>query len=127
MPIIVDLISYEISILKLNGFLSSFSARDILAALGRLPGAPQSVEGVAIILIRKASCSFSYCFPVPFFFFIGKKTTTTTTKTRPHCTQYRRAQSTRIAQPTRVTERRANRCICRLMDFDGIAFLLSRH
>jgi len=30
--------------------LSSFSARDIFAALGRLPGAPQSAEGVAQFL-----------------------------------------------------------------------------
>lgn len=37
-------------VLVLNGFLPSFSARDILAALARLPGAPQSVEAVARFL-----------------------------------------------------------------------------
>jgi origin recognition complex subunit 2 len=37
-------------VLVLNGFLPSFSARDILAALARLPGAPQSVEAVAQFL-----------------------------------------------------------------------------
>jgi origin recognition complex subunit 2 len=37
-------------VLVLNGFLPSFSARDIFAALARLPGAPQSVEDVAQFL-----------------------------------------------------------------------------
>ncbi|KAF8478172.1 ORC2-domain-containing protein [Russula ochroleuca] len=37
-------------VLVLNGFLPSFSARDILAALARLPGAPQTVEAVAQFL-----------------------------------------------------------------------------
>ena len=37
-------------VLVLNGFLPSFSARDILAALARLPGAPQSVEAIAQFL-----------------------------------------------------------------------------
>jgi origin recognition complex subunit 2 len=37
-------------VLVLNGFLPSFSARDIIAALARLPGAPQGVQGVAQFL-----------------------------------------------------------------------------
>ena len=36
----------QVHILVLNGFLPSFAARDILAALARLPGSPQSVEDV---------------------------------------------------------------------------------
>src|SRR5260370_3800569 len=42
--------AYHTHVLVLNGFLPSFSARDIFAALGRLPGAPQSVEGIAQFL-----------------------------------------------------------------------------
>ena len=37
-------------VLVLNGFLPSFSARDLVAALARLPGAPQNVEDVAQFL-----------------------------------------------------------------------------
>ena len=37
-------------VLVLNGFLPSFSARDIIAVLARLPGAPQGVQGVAQFL-----------------------------------------------------------------------------
>ena len=37
-------------VLVLNGFLPSFSARDVFATLARLPGAPQSVEDVAQFL-----------------------------------------------------------------------------
>jgi origin recognition complex subunit 2 len=38
-------------VLVLNGFLPSFSARDIIATLARLPGAPQGVQGVAQFLV----------------------------------------------------------------------------
>jgi origin recognition complex subunit 2 len=42
--------SYHAHVLVLNGFLPSFSVRDVFAALARLPGAPQSVEDVAQFL-----------------------------------------------------------------------------
>jgi origin recognition complex subunit 2 len=44
-------------VLVLNGFLPSFSARDIFAALARLPGSPQSVEAVAQFLMAAPSAS----------------------------------------------------------------------
>ena len=55
-------------VLVLNGFLPSFAARDILAALARLPGAPQSVEDVAQFLTAEPpsmSPSSSSCSPPP--------------------------------------------------------------
>ena len=44
-------------VLVLNGFLPSFSARDIFAALARLPGSPQSVEAVAQFLLAAPTSS----------------------------------------------------------------------
>ncbi|KAI9512427.1 origin recognition complex subunit 2-domain-containing protein [Russula earlei] len=44
-------------VLVVNGFLPSCSARDVLAALARLPGAPQSVEDVARFLFQRQSQS----------------------------------------------------------------------
>lgn len=49
--------SYHAHVLVLNGFLPSFSARDILATLARLPGAPQSVEDVAQFLTAEPPTS----------------------------------------------------------------------
>jgi origin recognition complex subunit 2 len=46
-------------VLVLNGFLPSFSARDIFAALVRLPGAPQSVEAVAQFLEAEPAAATS--------------------------------------------------------------------
>jgi len=46
-------------VLVLNGFLPSFSARDIYAALARLPGAPQTVEAVAQFLVAEPPTSSS--------------------------------------------------------------------
>ncbi len=51
-------------VLFLNGFLSS-SARDIFAALGRLPGAPQSVEGTAQFLSTKPPAPSPTASPSP--------------------------------------------------------------
>src|SRR6266403_283971 len=42
--------AYYTHVLVFNGFLPSFSARDIFAALARLPGAPQRVEDLAQFL-----------------------------------------------------------------------------
>lgn len=50
-------------VLVLNGFLPSFAARDILAALARLPGAPQSVEDVAQFLTAKPPSTSSLSSP----------------------------------------------------------------
>jgi origin recognition complex subunit 2 len=47
-------------VLVLNGFLPSFSARDIIAALARLPGAPQSVEDVARFLTAEPADAAPY-------------------------------------------------------------------
>jgi origin recognition complex subunit 2 len=48
---------YYAHVLVLNGFLPSFSARDIFAALARLPGAPQSVEDVALFLTAEPAAA----------------------------------------------------------------------
>ena len=48
---------YYAHVLVLNGFLPSFSARDIFAALARLPGAPQSVEDVAQFLTAEPAAA----------------------------------------------------------------------
>ena len=46
-------------VLVLNGFSPSFSQRDIVAALARLPGAPQNVQGVAQFLSNNTTSSSS--------------------------------------------------------------------
>lgn len=46
-------------VLVLNGFSPSFSHRDIVAALARLPGAPQNVQGVAQFLSDPTGTSSS--------------------------------------------------------------------
>lgn len=48
-------------VLVLNAFQPSFSTRDILAALARLPGAPQTVQGVAQFLSESPATAL----PVP--------------------------------------------------------------
>ena len=52
-------------VLVLNGFLPSFSARDIFAALAHLPGSPQSVEAVAQFLLAAPTASAAATSPSP--------------------------------------------------------------
>ena len=51
--------SAGVHFLVLNGFLPSFSARDIFAALARLPGSQQSVEAVTQFLLAASTASAS--------------------------------------------------------------------
>ena len=46
-------------VLVLNAFSPSFSQRDIVAALARLPGAPQNVQGVAQFLLSNTTTTSS--------------------------------------------------------------------
>jgi origin recognition complex subunit 2 len=100
--------SYYAHVLVLNGFLPSFSARDIFAALARLPGAPQSVEDVAQFLTAEPVTAAS---PSP----------SPPASTTPSSSSSSSAPSTLVQKPRRQRQRRRRRLVLVVHNIDSPA------